>query len=269
MYLTYLWKKTNDLGGWILVLILFSHLRSHTISLEDQELYPDFREDGSWLFLVTGTSGNLNFTGHAGVQITCNKGTLTETSFFRYHFFYFCGHFLGVALTIKLLLVHSSSIWLWLPSWDLQWRSSLNWLEGLQRADDVRRWPCKSGSPFQGPVSSLLKVSANVAWKREARCTTWNPDPKCYWFPICQYLLGGRGLEGLQAKIIQDTCSGSLLAFSEGPWLSHETSASHRDFPTQLLPSILLTLGLDGWRAALQGRTDIRNNAFSAKAKKI
>lgn len=152
MYLTYLWKNKWS-SGWILVLIVFSHLWSHPVSLEHQEICHDFREDGSWLFLVTVTSVNLNnITGHTGARITCNKGTLTQTSFFCYHFFYFCGHFLGVALTIKLLSVHSPSIWFVASLLRLAVRV-INWLEVSQRADDVRRWPCKSVS---SPGSCVL-----------------------------------------------------------------------------------------------------------------
>lgn len=93
-------EKINDPRRCILVLIPFSCLWFCLISLEHQEICHDCREDGSWLFLVAVMSRNPNkITGHAGAQIICNKGTLTQTLFFLLPLF--CGHFLGVTLTVK------------------------------------------------------------------------------------------------------------------------------------------------------------------------
>lgn len=84
-----------------MVLIPFSHLWFYPISLKHQEICHDCREDGSWLFLAAVMSKNPNtITGHNGAQIICNKGTLTQTLFFVTTFI-FCGHFLGVTLTVK------------------------------------------------------------------------------------------------------------------------------------------------------------------------
>lgn len=73
----------------------------------------DFRVDGSWLFLITVTSEDVNnITGHVGAWITCNKGTLTQISFFHYYFFYICAYFLSAALTITLLTVYAPFVWI-------------------------------------------------------------------------------------------------------------------------------------------------------------
>lgn len=77
--------------------------------------------------------------------------------------------------------------------------------------------------------------------------------------------IGEEALGGLQAKIILDTCSGSLLAFLEGAWLSCETSTSHCNFLTQLFPSLFLMLFLGQLKSALQSRAATQNNAFSAR----
>ena len=119
-----------------------------------------------------------------------------DPNFFLYHFFYFCRHFLAVSLTIKLLSVHSPSIWFVASLLRLAVRVIIKLAGRLAKGQMMRG----AGAVSQGPVSSLLKVSAKVVWKREEHCTMYNPDSKCHQFPIHLYLLGEEDLRDFRAK---------------------------------------------------------------------
>lgn len=185
-------------------------------------------------------SGNPNnITGHNGAQIICYKGTLTQAWFFVTTFI-FCGHFLGVTLTIKCCWFIPPLVRGFPPEACTGGGHDYIGWKTKKRADVVRRWPWESVS-CQGPVSSLHKVSAKASGKQEASCEMHNPDSKCCCFSIHINLLE----KGVWGQNPSRHSFWYLPCCLKEPWISCERSATHCDCLLHLVPSTFLPLVLD------------------------